>query len=118
MCQNSRSVIEKKDIVLKTPGLSAHDYCYTTDAINAVLTIATKGVKGEAYNIANPETNCSIKDMAVLIANTFGKGEVKVKTELPRAEEKNCFGADSIIKLNVDKLKKLDVNKCISCGLC
>ena len=103
----ARNTLEKKDIVLMTKGGSVRDYCYTTDAINAVLTIATKGEKGQAYNIANPNTNNSIKGMAELVAREFGEGKVKVKIEAAKTGGSSQYGADSIIKLNVDKLEAL-----------
>ena len=102
----ARNTLEKKDIVLHTTGGSVRDYCYTTDAINAILTIAVNGEMGEIYNVANPETNNSIKGMAELVAKEFGGGLVKVRIEIPEGGA-NCYGSDSIIRLNVDKLKDL-----------
>ena len=102
----ARNILEKKDIVLHTMGGSTRDYCYTTDAINAILTIAVSGEIGEIYNVANPKTNMSIKEMAELVANEFGGGDVKVVLDIPQ-DGINCYGSDSFIRLNVDKLLNL-----------
>ena len=53
-----------QDIILHTTGLSARPYCYVTDAVSALLTIALHGQKGTAYNVANPQTYISARGMA------------------------------------------------------
>lgn len=103
----ARSIIEKKDIVLKTSGNTTHDYCYTTDTISALLTIATKGTCGEVYNVANPDTNMSIKDMAKLVAISFGNNKVKV-IQSSNNQPATCYSPENKISLNVDKLLKLN----------
>lgn len=102
----ARDIIFKKNIILHTSGDSVHDYCYTTDAIYALLTIAIKGRAGETYNVANPNTNMSIKEMAELIADKFGEGKVRVIVE-GDASKSGCYGSKSVIKLNIQKLKNL-----------
>lgn len=69
--QFARSVINGTDIVLHTTGESAKPYCYTTDCISAILHILLRGENGEAYNVANPETYISIKDMAEFLRDNF-----------------------------------------------
>ena len=46
-------------------------YCYTTDAVSAMLYLLLKGEKGEAYNIANKDSYISIRDMAYLVRDGF-----------------------------------------------
>ena len=58
----------KKDIVLLTDGKSKRCYLYTMDAVSAILTVLLKGEAGQAYNAANPETYCSVKEMAEMVA--------------------------------------------------
>lgn len=99
----AKCVINGEDIVLKSSGKSTHDYCYTTDAISAILLLAKKGVAGETYNIANEKTNASILNMAKLVANNFNKN-IKIKVE---KTDNEMYSKDSIIKLNTTKMKKL-----------
>ena len=73
----SRCVVEHKDIVLKTKGLTKRDYIYLADAITAIFTILIKGTSGEAYNVANEESYCSIREMAECVIETFAP-ELKV----------------------------------------
>jgi dTDP-glucose 4,6-dehydratase len=57
--QFARSVIEKKDIVLRTKGETYRNYCYTRDAVVALFLLLCKGRAGEVYNIANFDTGIS-----------------------------------------------------------
>jgi len=66
--QFAEAVLEKRDIVLHTEGRTARCYCYIDDAVSAILTLAEKGVCGEAYNVANPATYCTIREMAEALA--------------------------------------------------
>ncbi|MGI6696602.1 MAG: NAD-dependent epimerase/dehydratase family protein [Christensenellales bacterium] len=62
----ARCVIEGKDIELLTSGESERMYVYTADAVCAILLLLTNGSLG-AYNVANPSTYSSIKEMAQLV---------------------------------------------------
>ncbi|MBR3958384.1 MAG: NAD-dependent epimerase/dehydratase family protein [Kiritimatiellae bacterium] len=66
--QFAEAVLEKRDIVLHTEGRTARCYCYIDDAVSAILTLAEKGAPGEAYNVANPATFCTIREMAEMLA--------------------------------------------------
>lgn len=74
-----RCAIEGKDIVLHTTGETERCYLYTADAASAILTVLVKGTSGEIYNAANPETYCSIREMAEMVAEM---GQVSVKYEI------------------------------------
>lgn len=99
----AKSAINGENVILKSSGKSAHDYCYTTDALSAILLLSKKGVAGESYSIANEETFSSIYDMANLVLNTFSSG-AKVIIE---NTDNTMFSKDSIIKLDTKKLRDL-----------
>lgn len=65
--QFAKAAINNKDIILNTTGELCRSYCYTIDAITAILFIMIKGNKGEAYNVANEKSYISIKDMAKMV---------------------------------------------------
>ncbi len=79
----ARCAVSGKNIRLQTAGLTQRMYLYTADAATALLTVLTKGKNGDAYNAANRETYCSIKEMADLVAENFGKGSCKVVIDIP-----------------------------------
>ena len=99
----SKCIMNNENIVLKSSGKSTHDYCYTTDAISAILLLSKKGERGEVYNIANEDTNASIFDMAMLIKDNFNKN-IAVKIEM---SDNEMYSKDSIIKLDTNKIRKL-----------
>lgn len=76
-------VIAKRDIVLKSDGLAKRPFCYIADATIGFLTVLLMGDKAEAYNVANPDAEISIKDLAVLVADLFPERDVGVKFEVP-----------------------------------
>lgn len=80
--QFARSVIHNEDIILHTTGELSRCYCYTTDAISAMLYILLKGEDGTAYNVANEATYISIRQMAELVAETFNPDHVHVVIEM------------------------------------
>lgn len=80
--QFARAAITGDDIVLRTTGTSSRMYLYTYDAVTAILTVLTEGVPGEAYNAANPETFCSVYEMAELVAQEIAGGRVHVRVEV------------------------------------
>ncbi|MCF0105699.1 MAG: NAD(P)-dependent oxidoreductase [Holdemanella sp.] len=104
--QFMRSAMERKDIILKTKGETERCYLYTADAIRAIITLLLKGQPGQAYTGANPETYCSIADMAKLVCREIANDEIKVIFEL---DDITKYGyADTLyMKLNVDKLMNL-----------
>lgn len=79
--QFARNVVEKNDIVLKTPGLTVRSYCYVTDCIVALLLMLQKGRSGETYNIAYPETTCSIREMAEMLCAKYSTSKLKITTD-------------------------------------
>ena len=95
--QFARSVIHDEDIILHTTGELSRCYCYTTDAINAMLYILLKGEDGTAYNVANEATYISIRQMAELVAETFNPDHVHVVIEMQQG-----LGYSPTTKLRLD----------------
>lgn len=99
----AKCIISGSNIELQSSGKSAHDYCYTTDAISALLILAKNGVNGEVYNIANENSYSSIYDMASLVVREFNK-DCKV---LIKNTDNPMFSKDSLIKLDTSKMRGL-----------
>lgn len=103
--QFGRSIIENKDIYLKTKGETIRNYCYTTDAVTGILTALLKGKTGEAYNIANIETTISICDMADLCCKINGK--INTVFDISTDATKLGYNPTVKIELQTDKLNAL-----------
>ena len=80
----ARCILENKNLVMKSDGKSKKSIVYTLDAVSGVLTALFKGENGEAYNVTNPETFLSMKDMAEYLFETFNP---KVSIEYDIAPE-------------------------------
>lgn len=101
--QFARSVIEGKDIVLKTDGSTERNYCYTKDAVSAILTVLVNGVVGEAYNAANKNTTVSIREMAQLLIDKYPEGGSKLVFDI--AEDAAKLGYNPKVRLSLDTEK-------------
>lgn len=96
----ARCAIEKRDIVLHTKGQTKRNYLYTSDAVNAILAILLRGQAGEAYNVANEDTYCTIYDMAEMVAKECAGNDIKVVVETTDDIEK--FGYAKTLHMNLD----------------
>lgn len=102
----AKCIINKKDIILLTDGSSKRCYLYTMDAVSAILTVLTKGEEGMAYNVGNPETYCSIKEMAEFVTKIYGKDNVEVIVS-ENMDKSKKFPPPHYYNLGVEKIKKL-----------
>lgn len=105
--QLAMSAINRKDIVLHTAGQSYGNYCYTRDAVSAILLLLGKGVNGEAYNIVNEATNVKIKEMAAMVAEKIANGEINVIYDIPQSAMQFGYAPDVVLKLSSEKINKL-----------
>lgn len=103
----ARNAYESKDIVLHTQGRTLRTYCYTRDAVAAILTLLTRGEAGQAYNVSNPDTAVTIRQMAELVAGLFPDNKVQVRVEVPDDLEKYGYNPEMVIKLDSSKLQGL-----------
>lgn len=103
-----RCAVEKKDIVLKTVGNTERSYLYTADAVSAILVSLLRAQPGEAYTVANPETYCSIKDMAQMVADEIAEDSIKVVYDFSSNAEKLGYASTLFMNLSVEKLQGLD----------
>lgn len=101
--QFARSVIDNTDIILHTEGNSAKPYCYTIDAVNAILHILLLGKSGEAYNVANPNTYISIKDFAHFVKDNFAPN-IEIIKKIPT---NLTYAPETKLNLDVSKLQQL-----------
>ena len=77
-----------KNIVMKSDGGQIRSYCYCLDCASAVLTILLRGESVRAYNISNPNSIISIREMAEILAKA---GHVELIREEASQIEKERF---------------------------
>lgn len=105
--QFARSIIEKKDIILKSTGETVRNYCDAEDAATAILILLAKGEPGTAYNVANMDTEISIKDLAEKFIERFPENNISLKFDLK--EDVAELGYNTVMRnvLNSNKLMSL-----------
>lgn len=104
LSQFLRKGCNKEDIVLKSSGNQLFSYIHVVDAVRAILTIACKGATGEAYNVASPDSDIQLRDLAALIASIAG---TEVVFDLPDEMERKGYSTADVAILNADKLRHL-----------
>ncbi len=100
----SYAAAKGEDIVLKSAGESVRSYCYGLDCAAAILFALLKGESGQAYNIASPKMEISIRDMAQYLASAGG---VSLTAGEVTQAEKAAFNPMTRSSLNGDKLQAL-----------
>lgn len=97
-------VVNGRNLVLKSTGEQIRSYCYMLDCDTAMLTVLLVGENVNAYNISNPNSILTIKELAEMYA---AAGGVKVIFDLPTEAEKAAFNPMENSSLDSTKLESL-----------
>jgi nucleoside-diphosphate-sugar epimerase len=101
------NAVNNEDIVLKSEGNQFFSYAYVGDVVYSLLYLLVNGKNGEAYNIAVPEFDLHLKDLAQELASLNQK---KVIFDLPDEEERKGFSKASQAILASKKISTLGWN--------
>ena len=109
--QFARSAMNHENIVMFTRGGTEHMYLYTADAVTAILAVLLLGKNGEAYNAANEQAYCSIKEMAETVADLplireKFNGPVSVVIDESKNDGK-LYPPELYMELDTDKIQQL-----------
>ena len=96
--------VRKENIVLKSAGTQLYSYTYAADAVSGVLYCLLRGECGHAYNIADPASDITLRDLAAIIAGIAGR---EVVFEIPDAVESAGFSKATKAIMDGSKIKKL-----------
>lgn len=98
-----RSTVSGNDIILKSEGKQIYSYVYVADAVTAFLILLTKGVSGEAYNIASDEIK-SFRETAETLADINDK---KILLQIPSETERKGYSVVQKALMDSSKIKML-----------
>jgi dTDP-glucose 4,6-dehydratase len=104
--QFARSVIENKNIVLKTEGKTRRPCIYTRDAVAGICTVLLKGNSGEAYSVANTDTTATIYETAKMIVEKITGDTIKVIFDIDVPAE-YAPNLNLNLNLNLNRIKSL-----------
>lgn len=94
-------VVSGKNIVMKSDGVQIRSYVYCLDCASAIIKVLLCGEKEKAYNISNPDSVISIKEMAGLLCEA---GNVELCMETASTEDKKGFNPMSNSSLDSSSL--------------
>lgn len=99
-----RNAMKGEDIIMKSAGSQFRSWCYVIDCVTGILTCLLKGERCGVFNIADPQSNISIKELANLVASTAGK---KVVCEDATASEWKGYNSVSQSTFSIDRINAL-----------
>ncbi len=105
--QFARSILNGGEIVLHTDGSKAHCYCYTTDAVLGLLTMLLRGENGQAYNVSNEKTYCTIREMAEMLIQSHPQSGSRLVFDIPEDVNQYGYAPTSRMLICSEKLRKL-----------
>lgn len=104
LSQFLKNGVAKENIVLKSKGTQYFSYLYVGDIVNALLFLAQKGKKWEAYNVADNGSDIKLVDLAQNIAAIAG---TRVIFDLPDKQEVAGYSKAINAILDATKIRKL-----------
>lgn len=104
--QFAKSAINGQNIILHTDGASTGNYCYTADALLAILILLISGMDGEIYNVSNEATCMTIRQMAELVVEHIADNKIEVICEI-LPDKVSGYGAPVNMRLSSEKIRSL-----------
>lgn len=102
--QFPRDVLAGKDIIMKSAGSQLRSYCYVLDCVSAMVTVLLDGQTAEAYNISNPDSVVTIRQMAEGFAQAAGR---RIVFENPSDVEVKSYNLMDNSALDAQRLMNL-----------
>ncbi len=102
LSQFLRKGVAGEDIVLKSEGKQFFSYNYVADTVSGILWCLLYGDCGEAYNVSDPASNITLRDLAQLIAEISG---TNVVFELPDEVERQGYSTATVAVMDSGKLQ-------------
>ncbi len=100
-------VVQRRPIVMKSDGRARRPFCYLADATTAFFTVLLRGAVGEAYNVGNSDAECSVAELAQLLAGLFPDRRLQVVSQARSAEDSYLPAKPAEGRWNVSKLQAL-----------
>lgn len=102
--QFARNAAAGDNIAMKSDGRQFRSYCYVVDCVTAIVSVALNGRSGEAYNISNPDSDCTIAELAEAFAKAGGTKLVRSEAS---SDEKRGYNMMDNSALDSSKLRAL-----------
>ena len=100
-------MLTRDTIILKSDGTAVRTFIYITDAVIGMLVALTKGVYGEAYNVADENGELSVFGIAQLMASLETEKKVDVVFDYEKRNAPEVTHALSVVTADAGKLRLL-----------
>lgn len=102
-----RCAYKKENIILLTEGRTKRSYLYIADAVTAILAVLTTNHFGLAFNAANENTYCSIKQMAETVAKKLTNNKIMVVVKAGTQGQLSAYMPTMNMDLDTSRLKSI-----------
>jgi nucleoside-diphosphate-sugar epimerase len=100
----TRRALAGDDVILKSTGGQLRSYCYSLDCASAILTVLLRGERAHAYNVSNPHSICTVRELAEAVAEAGG---VQLRFDLPAGTDTVVHNLMENSSLASEKLEAL-----------
>lgn len=101
------SIINNRDIVLKSDGSVERSFCYITDAVKGYFKVLTNGRCAYPYNVGNPYNLISIKSLAYLLVELYSYKKLHVRVSID-CNDITYFAMKTNVKRNIPSISRLE----------
>ena len=110
VAQFAKKAAARENIVLKSEGNQKYSYAFETDAAAGILYTLLLGEPGRAYNVADRESDITLKKLAGILAQIAG---TQVVFERPEETEQRGYSGRTKGMLDPSQLESLGWQACV-----
>jgi len=108
-----RDILGGGPLVLLSDGSARRCFCYLSDATAGFFAVLLEGTTGQAYNVANPDQEYSIAELADRLAVVFRDRDLKVERR-QRADSVYVASPVPVTRPDISKIQALGWNPRVS----
>ena len=101
------NVVRGENIVMMSDGSARRAFCYASDAVAGFFTVLLNGEPATPYNVANPDGELSVLELAELLVAIFPEKGLQVERRLPPGDRNYLASTFSRLIPDVRKLQAL-----------
>lgn len=101
------NVLRNENIVMQSDGSARRAFCYVSDAIAGFFSVLLKGAPAQAYNVADPEGELSVMELAELLVGLYPAKRLAVERRHPPGNSGYIASAYSRLAPDVARLSAL-----------
>jgi dTDP-glucose 4,6-dehydratase len=101
------NVLRGENIVMSSDGSARRAFCYVSDAIAGFLTVLLAGQPAMPYNVANPDAELSVMDLAELLVGLYPEKHLRVERRAPPGGASYLASTYSRLVPDVSRLQAL-----------